>query len=355
MIRRLLLQLLVLVAIATPAASQVTIPYSFTFETTIDQDQVNSNFTTLGNAALNRTGGTVTGAVTSAGGSLTGSWAGSPTFTANPTFSGTPVFSNAVTMSGTTTYSGTLTSSGGTISGSWAGTPTFSAAVVFSGNPSFTGTPTFSNAEAIKFTQTGLTIASSTAANALTIKPNEALTAGRTFNIVTGDADRTVTLSGSPTLNDWFDQSVKQAASPTFAGLTSTSTTTLANSAFALNATTKAATFGGSLTTKFISVALDANSNDYSPVGWNDASATAASIELSGSTATRTITGLAGGSPGRTVWFINRSANTYNFTSEDAASAAANRFRGPIATTAMRTDGGVMAVYDGSRWQLITP
>src|SRR5690606_11168492 len=39
-----------------------------------------------------------------------------------------------------------------------------------------------------------------------------------TFNV--GDADRTITLSGNPTLNDWFNQSVKSTASPTFAGAT---------------------------------------------------------------------------------------------------------------------------------------
>lgn len=46
------------------------------------------------------------------------------------------------------------------------------------------------------------------------------LTADRIFTITTGDADRTITLSGSPTLGDWFDQSVKVAASPAFADVT---------------------------------------------------------------------------------------------------------------------------------------
>jgi hypothetical protein len=46
------------------------------------------------------------------------------------------------------------------------------------------------------------------------------LTVNRILSLVTGDATRIITLSGNPTLNDWFDQSVKQAATPTFAGLT---------------------------------------------------------------------------------------------------------------------------------------
>jgi hypothetical protein len=45
------------------------------------------------------------------------------------------------------------------------------------------------------------------------------LTANRTLTVNPGDADRTVTISGNPTLNDWFDQSVKAADSPQFAGV----------------------------------------------------------------------------------------------------------------------------------------
>jgi len=48
------------------------------------------------------------------------------------------------------------------------------------------------------------------------------LAADRILTLTTGDAARTITLSGDPTLGDWFDQSVKQASSPTFAGMTLT-------------------------------------------------------------------------------------------------------------------------------------
>ena len=54
----------------------------------------------------------------------------------------------------------------------------------------------------------------------LRIKPNEDLSADRILNLIVGDADRTITLSGNPTLADWFDQAVKAASSPAFAGLT---------------------------------------------------------------------------------------------------------------------------------------
>lgn len=47
--------------------------------------------------------------------------------------------------------------------------------------------------------QTGLVIKGGDA-NALTIKPNETLTAGRTLNVITGDASRTLTLSADATI-----------------------------------------------------------------------------------------------------------------------------------------------------------
>ena len=54
----------------------------------------------------------------------------------------------------------------------------------------------------------------------LIITPGSDLNADRILTLTTGDAARTITLSGDPTLDDWFDQSVKQAATPTFAGVT---------------------------------------------------------------------------------------------------------------------------------------
>jgi hypothetical protein len=58
------------------------------------------------------------------------------------------------------------------------------------------------------------------ASHQLNITPGSNLTANRTLTLTTGDADRTITLSGNPTLADWFDQAVKAASSPTFAGMT---------------------------------------------------------------------------------------------------------------------------------------
>lgn len=72
------------------------------------------------------------------------------------------------------------------------------------------------------FLNTGLQVQDTDASHPLTIAPGSNLTAARTLTLTTGDADRTVTLSGNPTLNDWFDQSVKTTADPTFDDLTLT-------------------------------------------------------------------------------------------------------------------------------------
>lgn len=72
----------------------------------------------------------------------------------------------------------------------------------------------------ITLANTGLHILDTNASHDLIISSGSDLTADRTLTLTTGDSDRTITLSGNPTLSDWFDQSVKTSASPTFAGLT---------------------------------------------------------------------------------------------------------------------------------------
>lgn len=63
----------------------------------------------------------------------------------------------------------------------------------------------------------GLRLLDTGADHYLTIKPSEDLAASRFLNLVVGAGDRTITLQGNPTLDDWFDQSVKVAASVNFA------------------------------------------------------------------------------------------------------------------------------------------
>ena len=64
---------------------------------------------------------------------------------------------------------------------------------------------------------TGLHILDTNASHDLIVAPGSDLLADRTLTLTTGDADRTITLQGNPTLNDWFDQSVKTTAAPIFA------------------------------------------------------------------------------------------------------------------------------------------
>lgn len=71
----------------------------------------------------------------------------------------------------------------------------------------------------ITLPNTGLHLLDTNASHDLIIAPGSDLSADKTLTLTTGDFDRTITLSGNPTLADWFDQSVKQAATPTFAGI----------------------------------------------------------------------------------------------------------------------------------------
>jgi len=72
----------------------------------------------------------------------------------------------------------------------------------------------------VTLSNTGLHLLDTGGNHDLIIKPGSDVTADRTLTLTTGDSDRTITLSGNPTLADWFDQAVKAASSPTFADVT---------------------------------------------------------------------------------------------------------------------------------------
>lgn len=80
----------------------------------------------------------------------------------------------------------------------------------------FSDSPTFTTL--INLPNTGLHILDTNASHDLIIAPGSDITADRILTLTTGDAARTITLNGNPTLNDWFDQSVKSDDSPTFTG-----------------------------------------------------------------------------------------------------------------------------------------
>jgi len=82
-----------------------------------------------------------------------------------------------------------------------------------------TASPYFTS---ITLSNVGLRLLDTDASHVLIIKPGSDLSADKTLTLTTGNADRTITLSGNPTLSDWFDQAVKVASSPTFVDLTLT-------------------------------------------------------------------------------------------------------------------------------------
>jgi hypothetical protein len=87
----------------------------------------------------------------------------------------------------------------------------------------------------VTLNQTGLNVKGATA-NALTIKPNETLTAARTLNIVTNDATRSVNMGGDITTAGTFTTSGANALTLTTTGVTNVTlptTGTLVNTAVA--------------------------------------------------------------------------------------------------------------------------
>jgi hypothetical protein len=86
---------------------------------------------------------------------------------------------------------------------------------------------------------TGLKLKDTNGSHGLTIAPGSDLTADRTLSVVTADSSRTITLTGDATLADWFDQSVKTTASPTFVTVTAALN---GNASSATNATNVAVT-----------------------------------------------------------------------------------------------------------------
>ncbi len=98
--------------------------------------------------------------------------------------------------------------------------------LTFSGNPTLSdwfdqsvkqaGSPTFAG---VTLGNTGLHLLDTNASHDMIVACGSNITADRTVTLTIGNSDRTITLNGDPTLNDWFDQSVKEADNPTFAAL----------------------------------------------------------------------------------------------------------------------------------------
>lgn len=96
--------------------------------------------------------------------------------------------------------------------------------------------------------------------------------------------------------------------------------------------------------------ALAANTDDWTPTGYSDAS----TIRMSAS-APVNLTGLGGGENGKEIKLMNVGANTITLV-HDLTSSAANRFYCPNNTSvAVRQNGWVLVIYDStsSRWRVM--
>lgn len=101
---------------------------------------------------------------------------------------------------------------------------TGTGAAVFAGSPTFTGTVVMDTLTVTSLFADSLEFNDTDDSHQLSIVAGSNLTADRIFTLSTGDAARTLTLSGNPTLGDWFDQAVKTTSSPTFNNLVRTGT-----------------------------------------------------------------------------------------------------------------------------------
>lgn len=123
---------------------------------------------------------------------------------------------------------------------------------------------------AVQLPNLGLKVLDTNASHYLSIVPGSDLSADRVLTIVTGDAARTITLTGNPTLADWFDQAVKTTSSPTFAALTLTAPLPIASGG--TGAATALAAFNAlsPLTTRGDLLTRDASNNIRKAIGAAD-------------------------------------------------------------------------------------
>lgn len=148
----------------------------------------------------------------------------------------------------------TITLSGNPTLGDW-----FDQAVKAASSPTFAG---------ITLGNTGLHILDTDASHDLIIKPGSDLDADKTLTLTTGNVDRTITLSGNPTLSDWFDQALKAASSPTFAALTLTTDLAVAHGGTgASDAANALINLGLTATSTEINKACDLTSNGFFTTG----------------------------------------------------------------------------------------
>jgi hypothetical protein len=145
------------------------------------------------------------------------------------------------------------------------------------------------------------------------------ITAGRTLTFDVANAARTLKLTGNPTLADWFDQSVKAAASPTFvtvtAALVGNATTATSAASLSVSGQTGLLSVTGLASTNRIKTVRDATDTilelggSYTPSGtWTNL--TLASPAMSGSPTAPTPTAGDNTTLVATTAFVTAAVNT---------------------------------------------
>jgi len=237
-------------------------------------------------------------------------------------------------------------------------------------------------------TDAGLGILDTNASHYMRLDCGSDLTADRQLSFVPGDAARTITLTGNPTLADWFDQAVKTTSSPTFAALTLTAPLTVANggtgratstTAYAVlcagttatgahQSTASAGTSGQVLTSNGASALpsfqaapasapTEETTTSTGTVNNHDLNARYTYLRCNNATAL-TLTGFTvlGSAPtgGDIVIIDNVGSSTVKVTNQDSGSTAANRIITPSANgQIIGANGRMIAVYDTTtdRWR----
>lgn len=224
---------------------------------------------------------------------------------------------------------------------------------------------------------TGLHLLDTNASHDLIVKPGSDLAADRTLTVTTGDADRTLTISGNATVS----QDYSTTGNPQFASIEVGHATqnTLTGSGGNLSvegnllyraggtdvpvtdggtgASTAAAGFAAlaaasiAFTGDISPAQITSDQNNYAPTGHADAT-----IWRLDSDAIRTITGIAGGTEGRVIILLNVGSFPINLEDSGAGSTDANKIRTvDFGWTAVPVQGAVILQYDGttSRWYVI--
>ncbi len=90
------------------------------------------------------------------------------------------------------------------------GTSLLNSGVLIDGSNNITG------ANSLQVANSGIRITDVSTSYYMAIAAGDTLTAARTVTLITGDLDRTITLTGNPVLDDWFDQDVRTGADTQF-------------------------------------------------------------------------------------------------------------------------------------------